>query len=134
MLQSVLGEACPETPPGCRPARWPRACVRSPVTRASYVGRGDPAGPSSATPDIGRTRSRAHGLTDALRDAELLARAVLASTSGEVGEAEAFDRYQLTRDQLSMPLFRITDEIAAQRWTDATIGELLIQLSAAMAR
>ena len=39
----------------------------------------------------------------------------------------------MTRDQLSMPLFRITDEIAAQRWTDATIGELLIQLSAAMA-
>ena len=54
----------------------------------------------------------AHGLTDALRDAELLARAVLASACGEMSESEAFARYQLTRDQLSMPLFRITDEIA----------------------
>ena len=32
-----------------------------------------------------------------------------------------------------MPLFLITDQIATQRWTDATIGELLIQLSASMA-
>ncbi len=32
-----------------------------------------------------------------------------------------------------MPLFLITDQIATQRWTDATIGGLLIRLSASMA-
>ncbi|HEX6658501.1 MAG TPA: hypothetical protein VF065_10495, partial [Ilumatobacter sp.] len=74
-----------------------------------------------------------HGLTDALRDAELLARAVQASASGDETESEAFARYQLVRDRLSMPLFLITDQIATQRWTDATIGELLMRLSAAMA-
>jgi len=49
----------------------------------------------------------AHGLTDAMRDAELLARAVLAGTD------RALAGYEATRDALSLPLFRATDAIAA---------------------
>ena len=51
----------------------------------------------------------AHGITDALRDAELLANAVVEGTN------TALARYGSIRDALSLPLFRITDEIAALR-------------------
>jgi flavin-dependent dehydrogenase len=75
----------------------------------------------------------AHGVTDALRDAELLARAVVSAASGEVPEREALADYQATRDRLSLPLFTVVDTIARQRWTDAEIGGLLLRLSSAMA-
>jgi flavin-dependent dehydrogenase len=46
----------------------------------------------------------AHGITDALRDAELLANA---AASGSLSE------YAEVRDDLSVPLFEVTDAIAA---------------------
>lgn len=52
----------------------------------------------------------AHGITDALRDAELLARAV-----AEGGDA-ALARYQATRDELVMGLLEVTDRIASFEW------------------
>ena len=75
----------------------------------------------------------AHGLTDALRDAELLSRAIISSRRGEISEAAALASFQRTRDRLSLPLFEATDAIASQRWTDASIGALLLQVSVAMA-
>ena len=74
----------------------------------------------------------AHGLTDALRDAELLARAIIAVADGEAGEAEAFGGFHRTRNRLSMPLFEVTDVIAGMRWTDAEIPDLFMRLSSAM--
>jgi flavin-dependent dehydrogenase len=65
----------------------------------------------------------AHGITDALRDAELLARAVLD------GDPRS---YQHVRDELSLPLLSITDRIAGYRWDLAELRELLVELSAAM--
>jgi 2-polyprenyl-6-methoxyphenol hydroxylase-like FAD-dependent oxidoreductase len=73
----------------------------------------------------------AHGLTDALRDAELLARAVSAAAAGD-DEARALTEYHETRDQVSLPLFEVVDTIAGMRWTDAEIPELLLRLSSAM--
>ena len=73
----------------------------------------------------------AHGLTDALRDAELLARAVVAAAAGG-DEAGAMDRYHQTRNQLSIPLFDVVDTIAGLQWTDAEIPELLLRLNSAM--
>jgi 2-polyprenyl-6-methoxyphenol hydroxylase-like FAD-dependent oxidoreductase len=73
----------------------------------------------------------AHGLTDALRDAELLARAVVCADAGEP-EAAAFDEYHLIRNRLSLPLFDVVDRIAGMRWTDAEIPGLLLDLNAAM--
>jgi 2-polyprenyl-6-methoxyphenol hydroxylase-like FAD-dependent oxidoreductase len=74
----------------------------------------------------------AHGLTDALRDAELLARALVAAATGTEIESEALGEYHATRDRLSMPLFTVTDRIAGMRWTDAEIPALLYRLSEAM--
>jgi len=73
----------------------------------------------------------AHGLTDALRDAELLAGAVRAAADG-APEADAFADYHATRDRLSMPLFSVVDAVAGLRWTDEQIPGLLRQLSMAM--
>ena len=73
----------------------------------------------------------AHGLTDAMRDAELLARAVLDGWR-DGASLDALAGYQETRDRISGDLFGITDRIASQRWDDAEIAELLIRLSASM--
>ncbi len=74
----------------------------------------------------------AHGLTDAMRDAELLARAVVNSGGSSRPLRDELEQYQATRDRLSIPLFDITDRIASQEWDQAEIAELLIRLSAAM--
>jgi 2-polyprenyl-6-methoxyphenol hydroxylase-like FAD-dependent oxidoreductase len=73
----------------------------------------------------------AHGLTDALRDAELLARA-LTAVAGGAPEADALAEYHETRNRVSYPLFDVVDTIAGGRWTDAEIPGLLRRLSAAM--
>jgi putative flavoprotein involved in K+ transport len=70
----------------------------------------------------------AHGMTDALRDAELLARAVLAGTD------QALTAYQATRDELSLPLFQVTDRIASFDWDLPQVQALHKALSEAMAR
>jgi 2-polyprenyl-6-methoxyphenol hydroxylase-like FAD-dependent oxidoreductase len=73
----------------------------------------------------------AHGMTDALRDAELLTRALAAALDG-ADESEVLARYQATRDGLSLPLFEVVDTIASHRWDDAGIGDLLKRLSSSM--
>ncbi|MBA3289431.1 MAG: hypothetical protein H0U21_15680 [Acidimicrobiia bacterium] len=75
----------------------------------------------------------AHGLSDALRDAELLAGAIVSAACGLEDEAAALANYQATRDRLSADLFSVTDTIAGHRWTDDAIGDLLLRLSASMA-
>ena len=75
----------------------------------------------------------AHGLTDALRDAELLARGIIAVVVDGAAEEDALAGYQATRDALSAELFDVMDVIAGHRWTDDEIADLLLQLSAAMA-
>ena len=75
-----------------------------------------------------------HGLTDALRDAELLGRAIIAAAGGEAPEAVALAAYQATRDRLSERLFAVTDAIASFAWDldEIEIRRLLLQLSHAM--
>jgi len=68
----------------------------------------------------------AHGITDAFRDAELLARAVAA------GGERALEDYQHLRDALSLPLFGVTDAIASFDWTLDTLKPKLAALSEAM--
>jgi 2-polyprenyl-6-methoxyphenol hydroxylase-like FAD-dependent oxidoreductase len=75
----------------------------------------------------------AHGLTDALRDAELLARGIIDVVVDGAAEDDALAGYQTTRDALSAALFDVMDVIAGHRWTDDEIADLLLQLSAAMA-
>src|SRR5262249_27905988 len=68
----------------------------------------------------------AHGITDALRDAELLSSAVA------VGSAQALEAYQRERDALSLPFLRITDAVASFSWSLTEVQELHLQLSAVM--
>jgi 2-polyprenyl-6-methoxyphenol hydroxylase-like FAD-dependent oxidoreductase len=75
----------------------------------------------------------AHGLTDALRDAELLARGLIAVVTEGAEERDALASYQATRDALSAELFEVMDVIAGHRWTDEEIPDLLLRLNAAMA-
>ncbi len=74
-----------------------------------------------------------HGLTAALRDAELLARAIIATDPSRPDRADALADYQATRDRLSDQLFDVVDTIASHRWTRDEIPHLLLQVSSAMA-
>ena len=74
----------------------------------------------------------AHGLTDALRDAELLARAVIEIATHGRDEVEALTSYETIRNALSDRLFTTTDEIASLRWDEREIGALLLDLASAM--
>ena len=67
-----------------------------------------------------------------MRDAELLARALLAAAAGELPEHVALGGYQAMRDRLSTRLFATTDAIASFAWDLDEIPRLLRQLSAAM--
>jgi 2-polyprenyl-6-methoxyphenol hydroxylase-like FAD-dependent oxidoreductase len=130
---SILAEASPEVAARVR-AATAVAGVRTFTGRPGFLRRAWGSG-WALVGDAGYWKDplTAHGLTDALRDAELLAGAVLASASGKTREADALGAYQATRDRLSLPLFWTTDTIAAHRWTGAEIGALLLQLSADMA-
>jgi 2-polyprenyl-6-methoxyphenol hydroxylase-like FAD-dependent oxidoreductase len=70
----------------------------------------------------------AHGISDALRDAELLARA-----AGR-GSDRALAEYEATRDELSRELFEITDTIAGFGWDLDLLKPLHLDLSKTMNR
>ncbi len=68
----------------------------------------------------------AHGITDALRDAEILARAILQ------GNERALALYQAERDALSTALFTVTERVASFEWNLEEIKALHIELNRAM--
>jgi flavin-dependent dehydrogenase len=74
----------------------------------------------------------AHGLTDALRDAELLARATLSAFDGGTLD-ETLIGYHDERNRLSGELNDDTDRIARGDWTDGEIEGLVRSLSQSMA-
>jgi flavin-dependent dehydrogenase len=73
-----------------------------------------------------------HGITDAFRDAELLAAAVREIRAGSASDAVALAGYQARRDELAGPLFSVVGSIASYRWTDAAVRRLLLEASSAM--
>lgn len=70
----------------------------------------------------------AHGITDALRDAELLAAAI------DIGSEQALADYQHQRDAASLDLFEATDAIASFDWNLTTVRALHETLAKAMSR
>ena len=68
----------------------------------------------------------AHGITDALRDAQLLSRGIID------GGTRALEAYQRERDALSLPFMRVTDAIASFSWDLDEIKQLHAKLSAVM--
>jgi flavin-dependent dehydrogenase len=72
-----------------------------------------------------------HGITDALRDAELLSDAVLAAQVGD-SQAVALADYQDTRDRLSRDLVEVTESVCRYDWDGERIRTLLRRVSSAM--
>jgi 2-polyprenyl-6-methoxyphenol hydroxylase-like FAD-dependent oxidoreductase len=88
-----------------------------------------PVGPGWAlVGDAGYFRDpiTAHGITDALRDAELLSRAIVAG-----GDAALAD-YRSTRNRLSQDMIDITDRMASLEWDLEEAKDLHLRLSKAM--
>jgi flavin-dependent dehydrogenase len=73
-----------------------------------------------------------HGITDAFRDAELLASAVRDIREGSAEETAALAGYQAARDRITDRLFSVVESIASYRWTTATLRRLLLDASSAM--
>ena len=72
-----------------------------------------------------------HGMTDAMRDAELFADSILDATGG-LPEAVALARYQAIRGRLSSRLLAATEDVAAYDWTIERVQTLLRRVSSAM--
>jgi flavin-dependent dehydrogenase len=102
--------------------------------------RGFPGEPGSLRQSVGpgwalvgdagyfRDPATAHGITDALRDAEILARAV------ERGTERALSDYQSLRDDMALGLFEASDAIAAYDWDLAGLKETHLFMSEEMNR
>jgi 2-polyprenyl-6-methoxyphenol hydroxylase-like FAD-dependent oxidoreductase len=73
----------------------------------------------------------AHGMTDALVGAELLARAVLAIAGGQT-ERRAMTTYADQRRRLITPMMRAVDLAASYRWDLDEIRQAQLEMSAAM--
>ena len=76
----------------------------------------------------------AHGITDALRDAELLARALDRLLCGDMDPAQALAGYECARDELLVPVFDATDAVAGFDWTLAEVQQLHLAMSDVMQR
>jgi 2-polyprenyl-6-methoxyphenol hydroxylase-like FAD-dependent oxidoreductase len=74
----------------------------------------------------------AHGITDALRDAELLTDAIVDGTAGGPDARHAMAAYQKTRDRLSRSLWDATEEVAGYAWDAPRARTLLRAVSASM--
>jgi menaquinone-9 beta-reductase len=106
---------------------------RAPVALRPFAGRPSlvrqPWGPGWAlVGDAGLFRDpiTAHGISDALRDAELLATAVLARTSA------AYATYARARDELAREMLDVTERIASFAWDPGEIRQLHRRLSRAI--
>jgi 2-polyprenyl-6-methoxyphenol hydroxylase-like FAD-dependent oxidoreductase len=73
-----------------------------------------------------------HGLTDAFRDAELLARAVVAAPAPGRAQRRALAEFECLRDELSLQLFEVSSRIAGYDWNVDEVRDLVRTLSAAM--
>jgi flavin-dependent dehydrogenase len=72
-----------------------------------------------------------HGITDALRDAEMLARWVAEDRSAGASST-GLDRFTDDRDGVINPLFAIIDRIASYNWDLRQLRHHLLELSSAM--
>jgi 2-polyprenyl-6-methoxyphenol hydroxylase-like FAD-dependent oxidoreductase len=73
-----------------------------------------------------------HGMTAALRDAELLARAVVEAPGPGPAQAAALAEYGRLRDHLSLPLLGVVERVAAHDWDLPGIRGLLREMASAM--
>ena len=124
----VLAEAAPDVAAAMAAAKI-EGSLRAFAGRAGYLR--EPFGPGWAlVGDAGYFKDplTAHGMTDALRDAELLARAAASGSDG------AFVHYAAARDDLSLAFFEATNAIASFDWDLDAIKQHHQALNSAMKR
>ena len=73
-----------------------------------------------------------HGITDALRDAELLARAVLSAPEPGPVQLDALAAYQSVRDEMALPMLAVTERLASYDWDLPEVRRLLMALASTM--
>ena len=124
----VLAECAPEL--AARVAAAPRSgSLRGFAGQVGFLRR--PWGPGFAlVGDAGYFKDpiTAHGITDALRDAELAASAIA------TGSERALAAYHERRDELALGLFEISDRIASFEWSLPAVEKLHLALSEEMKR
>jgi flavin-dependent dehydrogenase len=69
----------------------------------------------------------AHGISDAFRDAQLAADAILSHLNGDCTWEDASLLYAMRQDAATSDSFDVTQEIAAADWTMETIADLLVK-------
>jgi 2-polyprenyl-6-methoxyphenol hydroxylase-like FAD-dependent oxidoreductase len=74
-----------------------------------------------------------HGITDALRDAELLARAVVDGAGSERALLLAMRRYEAQRNRSARAMHPVVDRLASHQWDLPEAHRLLRALSSVMA-
>jgi flavin-dependent dehydrogenase len=129
-LMALLGSAAPALRPRIQHAR-PVGAFHGWAGLPGYVRQA--FGPGWAlVGDAGYYKDpiTTHGLTDALRDAELLTRAALTSIAAGAVDGRPMGAYQSTRDRLSRRLFEVTEAVARYDWTPTTVAALLREVSA----
>jgi 2-polyprenyl-6-methoxyphenol hydroxylase-like FAD-dependent oxidoreductase len=125
LLTHALGTVDPEL--AAHTSRAPGGPLRAFAGTPGFIR--ESAGPGWAlVGDAGYFRDplTAHGISDALRDAELLARALSVGTPGALVE------YESQRDRVSRGLLEVTDRIASLAWTLEEVKELHHRLSQEM--
>jgi flavin-dependent dehydrogenase len=133
LIEEIVAEGAPDIAERLRSAKAPRG-TRTWLGHPGFMRR--PFGRGWAlVGDAGYFKDPigAHGITDALRDAELLARAVIDGWSDDRSLLDALAGYESERDRISVRLFDVVDRIAGHRWDDTEIAGILLELNAAMA-
>jgi 2-polyprenyl-6-methoxyphenol hydroxylase-like FAD-dependent oxidoreductase len=75
-----------------------------------------------------------HGISQALRDAQLLSDAIVEAECGQSSLSAALSQYEQTRDELSAGMSSATDALASFFWDGAGADRLMRQLSREMAK
>lgn len=91
-----------------------------------------PFGPGWAlVGDAGYTKDSisAHGISDALRDSELCARAIDATLIDPEAERDYMSRYRGRRDRLSVSLLEQSSKLGGYQWSTAEASELMRGIS-----
>ncbi|MBO3747638.1 FAD-dependent monooxygenase [Streptosporangiaceae bacterium NEAU-GS5] len=73
-----------------------------------------------------------HGITQAFRDAELLAEAIISGLGGSEPIEDALARYERVRDEISADIFDATDALASFSWDGVEVEQLLRRHAAGM--
>lgn len=76
----------------------------------------------------------AHGISDALRDAELVAAAIDAGLCGHADMDDSLAAYAEFRDELSLPMLAATDAVAGFGWDLPGVQRLHLRMSETMQR